>query len=225
MRSAGEDRVRFVGRSAEIASLRRELEAGRNVVIVGKYGIGRTSLVRQAAAQLEAAYRFYFLDFASTPAGMCRSAFEEIFKGTARRRRPSPESYRQVQRFVAHESPREARIPVLVFDDVARLTPAKCALLRYLARTGHFRFIAIAEAFLSSADLSRLRVLLFPNALLTLHPLAPGESEEFFSAASRNLGLSWTASRMSLLARVKHGYPLAMAETVARELRRRKERL
>ena len=214
----------FVGRFAEIASLCSELQAGRNVVIVGKYGIGRTSLVRQAAAQLEAAFRFFFLDFASTPADMCRSAFEEIFKGMPRRRRPSPESYRQVRRFVAHESPREARIPALVFDDIARLTPAKCDLLRYLARAGRFRFVAIAEAFLPPADLLRLRVLLFPNTLLRLCPLGPGESEEFFSSASRDLGLSWTASRVSLLARVKHGYPLAMAETVTRELRRRKGR-
>jgi hypothetical protein len=215
----------FVGRSAEIASLCRELEAGRNVVIVGKYGIGRTSLVREAATRLETAYRFCFLDFASTPAAMCRSAFEEFFKGKPRRRRPPPESYRQVRRFLAHESPRDVRIPVLVFDDIARLTHAKCDLLHYLAGKGRFRFVAIAEAFLSPADLSRLRVLLFPNSLLRLHPLRDAESEDFFSSASRNLGLSWTASRMSLLARVKHGYPLAMAETVARELRRRKERL
>lgn len=214
----------FVGRSAEIASLCRELQAGRNVVLVGKYGIGRTSLVRQAAAQLETAYRFCFLDFASTPAAMCRSAFEEIFTGKPRRRRPSPESYRQVRRFITHELPREARTPVLVFDDIARLTHAKCDLLHYLANAGRFRFIAIAEAFLPPADLSRLRVLLFPNALLTLHPLAPDESEEFFSAASRNHGLSWTASRVRLLAGAKHGYPLGMAETVARELLRRKER-
>ena len=214
----------FVGRSTEIACLCREIEAGRNVVIVGKYGIGRTSLVRQAAARLQAAHRFSFLDFASTPAAMCRSALEEIFEGKTRRRQPPPESYRIARRFLTHETPRDRRTSVLVFDDIARLTHAKCDLLDYLASSGRFRFVAIAEAFLPPADLSRLRVLLFPNALLRLDPLGMGESEEFFSRASREHGLQWASARVRLLARVKHGYPLEMAETVARELRRRRER-
>jgi hypothetical protein len=213
----------FVGRSAEIASLQRELDAGRNVVIIGKYGVGRTSLVREVARRL-ARRRFLFADFGRPPAEMCRAILEDLLEDRPRRRGTVPMGYRSALRLVAEKALGQRQQPVIVLDNVARLTPAKCDFLRRLTRSDRLRFIAIAEAFLSPADLSRLRVLLFPNALLTLDPLGTGESEEFFWSASREHGLEFAASRVRLLARVKHGYPLGMAETVARELRRRKER-
>lgn len=215
--------VSFVGRSVEIASLRRELDAGRNLVILGKYGVGRTSLVREAARRLTHR-RFLFADFGRPPAEMCRTMLEELLEGRPRRRRSAPTTYRPMLRLVVEEAIGQRQNPVIVLDNVARLTPAKCDLLRRLARSERLRFIAIAEPFLPPADLSKLRVVLFPNALITLSPLGVAESEELLSSASREHGLEWASSRVRLLARVKHGYPLGMAETIARELLRRKER-
>ena len=209
----------FVGRHGEIAVVRREIEAGRNVVLVGMYGIGRSSLVRQVAALLGAGRRFVFVDFASTPAAMCRVFHEALFPVRGRRR-TVPRSFRALRSLLVREAPTGSRPPVLVLDGIARLTAPKIDLIQGLAGTGRFRFVAVAEAFLPARDLLRVRTALFPNVLLRLGPLGRRESEEFFVEASRRHGLGWTAQHVRLLASTRHGYPLAMAETVARDLRR-----
>lgn len=208
----------FVGRHVEIAAVHRALEGGRNVVLVGKYGIGRTSLVGQVAIRMGAARRFVFVDFATTPAAMCRSIHEGLFPVRDRRRRAVPRSSRTIRSLLVREVPASSRPPVLVLDGIARLTPRKADLIQDLAE-GRFRFIAVAEAFLPQRDLLRVRTALFPNVLLRLGPLGRRESEEFFEEASARHGLGWTALHARLLASTRHGYPLGMAETVARALR------
>ena len=210
----------FVGRCEEIAAVQHELAAGRNVVLVGRYGIGRTALVRQVAARVGAGRRFVFLDFASTPATMCRSIHEELFPARGRARRAVPRSFRATRSLLLRDAPATSRPPVLVLDGIARLTAPKLDLMHALAKTGRFGFVAVAEAFLPPRDLLRVRTALFPNVLLRLGPLGRRESEEFFAEASERFGLGWTAQHLRLLASTRHGYPLAMAETVARDLRR-----
>jgi hypothetical protein len=209
----------FVGRREEIASVRRALEAGRNVVLIGRYGIGRTSLVRQAAVQMGAGRPFVFVDFASTPAAMSRSIHEELFQSRGRGRRAVPRSFRTIRSLLIRDAPATSRPPVLVLDGIARLTAPKLELMRALTETGRFGFVAVAEAFLPPRDLLRVRTALFPNVLLRLGPLRRRESEEFFAEASERFGLGWKPQHTRLLASTRHGYPLAMAETVARALR------
>ena len=55
----------FVGRTRELRSLEQDLHAGRNVVIVGAFGSGRTTLVRQLASALPET-RFLFWDRAES---------------------------------------------------------------------------------------------------------------------------------------------------------------
>lgn len=211
----------FVGRQDEIAAVRRELEVGRNVVLVGKYGMGRTSLVKEVAVHVGAHRRFVFVDFARTPAEMCQAIREELFPVRGRRRRRIPQSFRTIRSLLVREAPAGARAPVLVLDGIGRLTPAKVDLMRILADGRRFQFVAVAEGFLPAADLGRVRTALFPNVLLRLGPLGRRESEEFFSDASERYGMGWTAQHIRLLASSRHGYPLAMAEMVARETRKR----
>lgn len=42
----------FVGRGRELRCLRRYLHDGRNIVLVGAFGSGRTALVRELASAL-----------------------------------------------------------------------------------------------------------------------------------------------------------------------------
>jgi MoxR-like ATPase len=70
----------FVGRRREAARIRAALEADRNVVLTGPFGIGRTALARHAARTMAERFRFVFLDGDRSPARLCRELVEGLFE-------------------------------------------------------------------------------------------------------------------------------------------------
>jgi len=79
-------------------------------------------------------------------------------------------------------------------------------------------FIAIAESFLSEADLFRLRSVLYSSDLLILHNLTKVEATAFFRNFSKRKKLDWSENFINLLAASSEGYPLLMKERLQREV-------
>lgn len=205
----------FVGRHQEITRIEASLAAGRNVILRGKYGIGRTALLRQVASRNAGRWAFVFTDFSANGTVVCKSVLKQLLGHSV-----NDLNARQLARAVAAYRPRRGRKTILVLDDVAKLTHPKLDLLRRLRTSPHLQFGAIAERFVSEDDVMRIRVVLDPATVVALDYLDDPSSVEFFSYHARRLGLGWTETDIEMLARAMHGYPLEMAQLISREQRK-----
>jgi len=68
----------FYGREKEISKIKRALEKRENIVITGKYGIGRTSLIKYLADITSKKWQFIFTDFSKTPSSVCNEILWNI---------------------------------------------------------------------------------------------------------------------------------------------------
>jgi hypothetical protein len=75
-----------------------------------------------------------------------------------------------------------------------------------------------SDRFLSAADLFRLRSVLYPSDLLTLHNLGKPATAAFFRYASRRKKLDWDENFIQMPAASTEGYPLLMKERLQREV-------
>lgn len=211
----------FTGREKETAQVQRALERGNNVVVVGKYGIGRTSLVRHVAGINRDRWRFVFVDFSQTPAKICGHLLDELFPKRGYRRGGVYVRYRSGRFKISSLDLEDRRQHVIVLDNVARLSKPKLDFVGYLAWEKRFRFVAIVEAFAPKDDLLLLRAVLRPAVTISLRYLTAQHAREFFRHFSERHGLGWTETRINYLAGTTGGYPLGMKEAVAMELERR----
>jgi AAA+ ATPase superfamily predicted ATPase len=69
----------FVNREKEISQIEEAMEEGENVIVAGRYGIGRTSFVRHVAQIMRDQWRFVFVDFSKTPGSVCNYLLAELF--------------------------------------------------------------------------------------------------------------------------------------------------
>jgi len=63
----------YLGREEEQKEILKTLDEGWNVILTGKFGIGRTTLVKHIASLNEIQWRFVFIDFLKTPSNICRN--------------------------------------------------------------------------------------------------------------------------------------------------------
>ncbi len=204
----------FVGREREVSRIVRELTNGRNAVVSGPFGIGRTALVRRVAEQMGAGWRFVMLDFSRTPAELCSALAAALRTGGPHARR-APRSFVAARAAVLAFEPRGRR-HVLVFDNVAAVTAPKLALLRRLAATGRYRFVAVAEPTLGDNELFELRACLVPAPVIVLSRLTAAATRSYFARLSEELGLGWSEDEIAGLAAISGGYPLVMVEAASR---------
>jgi AAA+ ATPase superfamily predicted ATPase len=129
----------FVGRRREIACIRKTLERGDNVIVYGRYGIGRTSLLKHIATLTHDHWRFVFVDFAQSGSVVCRTVFAQLFPKLKDKRSGAYLPYKLTRFEIAHLELDEARPLVLVLDNIAALSAHKVSLVRYLARAKRFR--------------------------------------------------------------------------------------
>jgi AAA+ ATPase superfamily predicted ATPase len=220
IRLKGGEEVYFVGREREIARIRKAMAIGSNVVLTGKYGVGRTSLIRRIAKLFADEWRFLFADFSRTPAEACT----ELLKGLEAKgsRHSRHQDYKRDRSMFVDLASREKgkRRCVIVLDNIEKLTPQKMDLIRYLERDKHSLFIAVAERFLPEEGLFHLRVSLYPSVLVALRNLSGEKSAGYFRFYAAKHRLPWTESDIRMLTLGTGGYPLAMREAVTRELER-----
>ena len=196
----------FVGRDKEIGQMKEALEAGNNIIVLGKYGMGRTSLVKHLAKTTQDRWRFVFVDFSQTPGNVCKHLMAELF--------PIQEFVREHARYrssrfrITTLALDDSRKHVLVLDNVSKLSRQSLDLIRYLTWERRFQFVSIVESFLSSNDLFLWRVRMDPSTLITLRRFSAPSVVLFFEQLSREHHLDWTEGQIKDLAEITGGYPL-----------------
>lgn len=207
----------FIGRNQERKNIVAALKEGVNVILKGKYGIGRTALVNQIIAMTQDQWRFIVLDFSLSPAQAEASALS------------SQASFRQPKRKFGTDKPGqrlihhwnlEGKAGVIVLDNVAGLSSPKKAFIRRLNRLNRFHFIAIVEEFLPEKDLGLLRRELIPSQVITLRYLSVDNGEKMLRYFSEKYRFHWSENQIQMWASATHGYPLGLKEIVRRELER-----
>ncbi len=204
----------FVGRQQEAERIRGELRAGRNLVLTGRFGIGRTALLRHLAREMKTECRFIFLDGSLTAARLCEQLHLALFPGVPCREPGARQLWKTLRNRIGRSPVRERQALVLVLDDLGRLTRQRLDFLRWLSGLDRFRIIAVAELFLPEEDLIHLRTALHSAPLVPLEPLSPGKARLFFESWARHQGLAWGYEEVHGLVLATHGYPLGMAEAV-----------
>jgi len=202
--------VYFVGREKEIGQIKQALQEGKNVIVSGKYGMGRTSLIKHMADAMKDQWRFVFVDFSKTPGSVCNHLLAELFpmQGFDREHlRYRPSRFR-----IATLALDDNRKHVVVLDNVSKLSVQKLDLIRYLTWEKRFQFVSIVESFLPSSGLFQLRVWMNPSILITLQNLSTSSMVQFFQQLSKEHQLGWTEGRIKNLAEVTGGYPLRVQE-------------
>jgi replication-associated recombination protein RarA len=205
----------FVGRDRETSQVREALGRGKNVVIVGKHGIGRTSLIEHVAEMTRDQWRFVFADFYRTPAAICGALLDELFPQRRYRRGGAYARYKPSRFKIATRDLEDRRQHVLVLDNIERFTKPKQELVRCLVLAERFQFVAIAAAFAPEGDLLRLRTVLSPAVTVRLGYLTTQRAREYFQHFSERLGFGWNEHWIDLLARETGGYPLGMREAIS----------
>ena len=94
----------FVGRQREITEIEAAIAADRNVVLRGKYGIGRTALVKEVASRNAARWTVVFTDFSANGSDVCASVLKQLFV-----RRRDELNARQLARAVAAYTPKRGK--------------------------------------------------------------------------------------------------------------------
>jgi len=211
----------FVGRENETKKIIRTLEKGNNVILMGKYGMGRTTLIKHIANITQDGWRFVFTDFSQTPGNVCQELLKALIPKKRYGKDRKQRRYKSGRFLIANIDGKDKRKHGIVLDNIAKLTRPKLAFIRYLAWEKRFQFIAIAEMFLPEDDLFLLRAELMPADVITLPHLPEKDAREFFRTVSNKRGFEWSEEYIQMLAETTKGYPLGMKETVERESARR----
>jgi hypothetical protein len=208
----------FVGRKNEANHIIRELKQGNNVILGGKYGIGRTSLIKYLAAILLNDWCFVFIDFSQAPVKMSEKLMKELglfvrFKKTGKKM-----GYKSMRYRIANVESLKRKKTVIVFDNVAKLTPQKIIFLRYLILERRFQFIVIVENFLPPKNLFELKAQLMPAKSIKLSNLNVSDIKILLRCYSDQNQLDWTDKYRNNLATLTNGYPLGLAQMLRNNL-------
>jgi len=212
----------FVGREKETKKIMKALERGNNVVLLGKYGIGRTSLIKHVAALTKDTWRFVFLDFSQTPGKVTTQLLAELLP-EKRKGKDHYIRYKSGRFLIVSKELKDKRKHVLVFDNIAKLTAQKLQLIRYLILESKFQYIAIAESFLPKEDFFLLRAALLPAEVIMLPYLSEESTKKLLCHLADKYSFHWSEQRLSMLASTTRGYPLGVHELIKRELNIRKK--
>jgi hypothetical protein len=208
----------FVGRRKEIAAVQKCLARGEDIIISGRFGVGRTRLVRYIAEVTKDERRFLFADFSGTAGETCRRLFAELFvRKSVTRTHPG---YKAMRHLIAGFKDDKRKI-VIVLDNIAAVTNPKLNLLKHWKFHGNFQFILITETFLPDEQLMQLRGCLDGGLLLVLNSLPLSCVQEFFEKCSREYRLALPLATVRGMAKAAGGHPLTMINMVASELGRR----
>ncbi len=204
----------FVGRENEKKKIIKELQQGKNIVLSGKFGIGRTALVKEIAKKIGDKRLFVFVDFGQTPGKMSKILVKELHIFSRLKKTGKKMGYKSMRYRIATIGSSTINKRVIVFDNVAKLTPQKIIFLRYLIEEEHFQFIAIAENFLPANDLMLLKAQLIPVYTISLHYLKHEDVISFIRSHSDKYHLNWQDAHIHSMASFTGGYPLGMVEMI-----------
>ena len=209
----------FLGREREISRINRSLSQGKNIVVTGKYGVGKTALIKHVAERNAEKWRFLFADFSQAPGKVCHDLLAKLPR-KKKKGRAKYLAYKQSRSLLLNLAARDSRPYVLVLDNLGKLTHQKMTLIRYLVFEKQFLFIIITERFLDPDDFTGLRACLYPCLRIDLQNLGEKKAVEFLKHFSALRQLPWTDAHIRMLAKAANGYPLGMQDFVAQELKK-----
>lgn len=151
----------FCGRRGETKRFIESLSSGRNLILSGAFGIGRTSLVRHVATITQDKWKFLFADFSRSPDQICRELDKQLRKGTFYKR-PTVKSYKSRRRQIVGLVSKDPTPHILVLDNIAKLTAQKLNLIRFFVSECSILLVAITESFIADDELLALRIALLP---------------------------------------------------------------
>jgi len=207
----------FVGRSREIRIITNALDRGENVILSGRFGMGRTSLMRHIAQTCQDRFHFVFVDFSKTPADMVRRLTAALFPISATQQSGPHLRYKYARFQLLNQPLEDLRQHVLVLDNIEKLTMQKRILLRHLVSEERFLFVAITESFLPENQYHELKVALLATCRIALGHLDKPSARAFFRSVSERNGFGWTDERIEMLTVRTNGYPLSMKEIIYAE--------
>jgi hypothetical protein len=208
----------FVGRKQEITAIRRSLTAGHNVILTGRFGVGRSRLVKHFSKLCAPRWRLLFADFSRPAARFCNDMLRQLVP-----HRGSSAKNRYIRLIHAKDllwgkEAQEELQRVIVLDNMGKISNQKLDFIRGMRFDSKVMFIAITESFLPESDLFRLRSALYPSRMLILGNLSKTETLSFFRLTSERKNLGWNDSFIRMLAASTDGYPLLMRERLQREM-------
>lgn len=212
----------FVGREKETKIIIKALERGNNIVLMGKYGIGRSSLAKHIEALTKDRWRFVFVDFSQTPGKVTAQLLAELLP-EKRKNKDHYIRYKSGRFLIVSQELKDKRKHILVFDNIAKLTAQKIQLIRYLILESKFQYIAIAESFLPKEDFFLLRAALLPAEVIMLPYLSEDSTKKLLCHLADKYSLHWSEQRLYMLVSATRGYPLGVHEVIKRELGMRKK--
>lgn len=204
----------FIGRKNEESHIIRELQQGNNIILGGKYGIGRTSLVRHLASTFLNEWQIVFVDFSQTPGKMSEKLMKELGLKTRFKKTGKKMGYKSMCYRISNFESSKRKQTIIVIDNVAKLTNQKIIFLRHIILENHFQFIAIVENFLLSHDLACLKALLLPANVLSLRHLKTDDIVSFIRLYSDKHNLNWSDNYIHDLTIAAKGHPLSMLEMI-----------
>lgn len=210
--------MNFVGRKLEIAAVIKSLKQNHNVVLTGKYGVGRSCLVKHIARLHSATWQFLFADYSKTVARSCNEMISQLASGESKAQQHSYTRLMYAKDILLGRRSAADLPRVLVLDNIGKISRPKLVFMRDMRLESDLLFIAITESFLQEPDLFRLRATLYPSDMLTLHNLKRKETVDFFRNFSQKKRLGWSESFIKILAASTEGYALLMKERAQREV-------
>ena len=207
----------FIGRSQETNRIIKLIERNKNVIVTGKYGIGRTSLINHVAVITRNRWRFVMMDFSLSPAQAGQSLLSQL--GLPKKPGRKTSQNKPARLLIDHLN-HEGKPWVIVLDNIARLSGQKRVFVGRLNREGRFRFIAIVEDFLPEKDLFLLRKELIPAEVITLRHLSVRDGDHLFRHFAGKYRFDWSDNHIKMLATATQGYPLGIKEILHKELER-----
>lgn len=200
----------FIGRNSEKKKIIELINDGKNIILGGKFGIGRTSLIKEIAKILTEERKFIFVDFSQTPGQMSDKLMKELGLATKLNNSDKKMGYKSMRYRIAQSKSTKQQLPVIVFDNVAKVTVQKIILLRHLILEQNFQFIAIVENFLPQKDLFELKSQFIPSISLTLRHLKKNDVKNLLHAYAEEYHFNWTDNYINNLAALSDGYPLGL---------------
>ena len=79
--------MNFIGRKREITAVIKTLKQNRNIVLAGRYGVGRSCLVKHVSELCSETWQFLFADFSKTVARSCNDMVNQLASGQRRLQR------------------------------------------------------------------------------------------------------------------------------------------
>lgn len=202
----------FVGRNKEISQITSALAAERNIILRGKYGIGRSTLVRHIADLLKLVRPFWHLDLNFTPDEVCRKILAEICP--KEKKTNLHRGYKSLRKALCEVGAGSAQKVVLVLDNVDMLTPARLDFFHFLAMADVFSFIVIVDDSMDQKDMELTRATLQLTCRITLSYLGKREVQQYFKHYTQKYQWHWSQTEIEKQSRLTRGYPLFMAKRV-----------